>query len=179
VPAAQLPLLHSIPLHGTPADISPSALIDSLRAVRVNYRTTDGGPGVKERIYSTTRTIALPNAGMRILRACGSVPLLGGAIAFASNRVVVSGAPISRLTWNPSVDETAGERDVVRYVIYRSIGVPGPWTEPYVSLGTGSVNYQWDDTNVAVGQTYYYAIAAQDCTPSLSSILAAPNPVVP
>ena len=82
------------------------------------------------------------------------------------------GDPIA-LTWGPATDETTGERDVVRYVIYRR-GVNDPtWGSPYLSIPSGQPQYTYADGAVTPNETYFYALAAQDCTPSLSDLVQA------
>lgn len=180
VPLASLPMRHNIPIHGSPGDTMPVSPIDELRAVKVNYRTTDGAPAPNERIYTASRTIALPNAGQKLRRTCGDEPLLG-AINFAAQRwPVVAGGSV-RLTWNRATDENTGEQDVIRYVLYRNIGAPvDATTEPYLSVpATGSVNYEYIDQAVTPFVQYYYAIKAQDCTPTLSSSALFLTAVIP
>jgi hypothetical protein len=87
---------------------------------------------------------------------------------------------VARLAWSAAVDETAGERDVARYVIYRqSVPVGSDWGDPYVSIPAGLAAYSFDDRVVALGATYQYALAAQDCSPALSSLVTSPLVVVP
>jgi hypothetical protein len=41
---------------------------------------------------------------------------------------------------------------------------------PYFSVPAGRSSYTYTDEVVAEGATYSYAIAAQDCTPSMSGL---------
>jgi prepilin-type N-terminal cleavage/methylation domain-containing protein len=180
IPTSQMPLRHSVALHGSPGDTAFHAWIDLIRAVKVNYQATDNSPAPNERVYAATRTIALPNAGQTVKKSCGDEPLLGTGINFQAQRVNIGGGRYApRLTWNRATDEGGGERDVVRYVIYRTIGAPGPYTEPYLSIPAGNTSYTYTDTDTTPLVSYYYAIAVQDCTPSLSSILPYPSPITP
>lgn len=168
-PVTTLPRGHSRPLHGAVNDTGSFAHIDRVRSIRVNFRVTDSQPGAAERIYAAARTLWFANAGIKIKSTCGDEPLLG-LIGFTAAPVVVDGVPAIRLTWSQASDEAAGEQDVIRYVIYRNT-VFGPVTDPYLSIPpTGSATYEHLDYNISPLTTYYYSIAAQDCTPSLSGI---------
>ena len=52
--------------------------------------------------------------------------------------------------------------------LWRRQGV-GPWGSPYRSIPAGRNTYVFSDEDVTVGQTYQYMLAAQDCTPALST----------
>jgi hypothetical protein len=179
LPAA-LPMRHNVPIHGSPGDTMPITPIDELRAVKVNYRTGDGTPAPNERVYTATRTIALPNAGQRLRRTCGDEPLLGAINLLAIRWPAVVGGTV-KLTWNRATDENSGEQDVIRYVIYRSVGAPvTATTEPYQSFpASGIASYEFIDQAVTPLVQYYYAIKAQDCTPTLSTLALAAAPVIP
>ena len=175
VPAGQLPLRHVRATHLAVDDTGNVARIDSLRAIRVNFRSSDGR-GAHEKFYAATRTIAFPNAGLSTKKTCGDEPLLGN-INFTATAVTVNGVPGVQLAWARATDEAGGERDVIRYTIYRREG-GGPLPDPFLSIPAGNAVYTYVDTEVRVGQVYLYSIAAQDCTPSLSEITNA-APVVP
>jgi prepilin-type N-terminal cleavage/methylation domain-containing protein len=175
VPNGELPLRHSVDLHMTPADTGVAAKIDSLRGVRINFTATNGLTGARERRAALTRLVRFPNAGFATRRTCGDEPILGGALVAAP--IVLASGPAIRLTWNAAVDETGGERDVVRYVLWRRLQGDPTWGDPYRSVPAGSANYTWDDQVVVTGQAYEYALAAQDCTPTQST-LALAGPVV-
>jgi hypothetical protein len=179
VPAGDLPLRHTSTFHRVSADTAASARTDSVRAVEVTFRSTNGLTGVNERIVAASRMIALPNAGFELLRTCGDEPILGGTLGAA---VVDLGGGVwaVRLTWNAATDETSGERDVARYVIYRqATPITTDWGDPYLSIPAGFASYQQDDAAVASGFTYQYAIAAQDCTPMLSTLVQSTLVTIP
>jgi prepilin-type N-terminal cleavage/methylation domain-containing protein len=176
VPSGELPLRHTVNLHMSPADTAVAARIDSLRGVQISFTATNGLTGTAERRGALTRLVRLPNAGFASRRTCGDEPILGGALA-AVPVVLGTGDPAIRLTWNAAVDETGGERDVVRYVLWRRLLGETVWGDPYRSVPAGSANYTWDDQSVVTGQSYEYALAAQDCTPSQSAMAMA-GPVV-
>lgn len=169
VPAAALPLAHSVPLHHSPADSGAAARIDSVRAIVVNVTASNGRTDAAERRRSLTRMIRLPNAGLRNKRTCGDEPILGVplGVAYVS---LPGGVPSVNVSWTPAIDEISGERDVVRYVMYRRPSTDPEWHEPYQSVPAGSPNYVFSDVGVESGESYYYALGAQDCTPSLSTL---------
>ena len=79
--------------------------------------------------------------------------------------------PVVQLDWLPATDESIGEKDVIRYVLYRrSVPNTGIWGDPFLSIPAGAASYTYEDATVQVGGTYQYAHAAQDCTPSLSPL---------
>lgn len=166
VPANRLPLRHSAPLHMSPADTGAVARVDRLRAVQVNLRATDGRSGGRSQEASLRRLIRMPNAGQAQLRTCGEPPVFGSSIAAVQRAT----EPVVDLTWSQSVDEATGEQDVVRYAIYRRVGISGPWNEPVFSVPAGNAGYIYSDEAVEVGEVYQYAVAAQDCTPALSPL---------
>ena len=85
-----------------------------------------------------------------------------------------------RLTWLPAFDENAGEKDVVRYVIWRKKTTDPLWTDPLTSVAAGQANYTYDDNSgFQSGSSYEYRLAAQDCTPKLSTQVSAIPPAIP
>ncbi len=140
-----------------------------MRAVRVRFAATNGLTGEEEERAELERLIALPNAGFGELVTCGSSPLLGTGL-LASAVTLPSGERAVDLAWSAAIDETGGEEDVVGYVIWRREAGFSDWGEPYRSIPAGTAPYSYQDAAVAVGTTYEYALAAQDCTPKLSSL---------
>jgi len=179
VPQASLPIEHTSVYHKVAADTAASALADSIRAVRVTFRSTNGRAGSNERIVAASRLIAMPNAGFERLRTCGDEPIMGTALS-ATAVDVGGGVYVVRLAWNAAIDETAGELDVARYVLYRqALPITSDWGDPYLSIPAGLTSYQYDDPSVTSGFSYMYAVAAQDCTPMLSTLEQSPLVVVP
>jgi type II secretory pathway pseudopilin PulG len=164
VPAASLPYIHSVPIHLSPGDTVPYSYIDSVKAVRVNFTTTNGRTGSAERLRTISRMIGLPNAGLANTKSCGDPPQLG--VTPVSVPGVAAGT--IKLTWAPSTDENTGEKDVERYVVWRRLATNPDWGDPLVSVPSGQGAYQYVDGGLTTGLQYYYALAAQDCTPSLS-----------
>ncbi len=176
VPRAWLPLRHTALIHGSNADTAIVARVDSVRAIEVGFRTSDGQPAPLTRIWELRRVVNLPNAGKEVKRTCGDEPILQAGVNFVSKDTAdASGTHNVILRWNASVDETSGEKDVVRYVLWRDTVAfaMGTLGDPYLSLASGSTNYEYRDGAVLSGtggKTYYYALAAQDCTPTLSNL---------
>ena len=158
-------LAHTAATHGSEADAK--ALIDEIRGVRVNVTATDGTTGARERRRSVSRTILLPNAGVAPLESCGEAPQLGGSLSATPS---ASGAPPQvTLRWNAATDENAGEKDVLRYIIWRRPASATTWGPPELSISAGLTTYSYVDTQVQSGGSYVYALAAQDCTPLIST----------
>ena len=140
------------------------ARIDQIRAVEVSFRSTDGETGSLAQDALVRRLIRMPNAGQAQLRTCGDSPLFSSSVAASQ---APSEARID-IAWNRSADEESGEQDVVRYAIYRRISGVADWGEPIFSVPAGNASYSFSDPSVLPGETYLYAVAAQDCTPSMS-----------
>jgi prepilin-type N-terminal cleavage/methylation domain-containing protein len=179
VPDSVLPLWHEAPIHLSPADTGRAAWADSVRAVRVQVAGSNGLTGDQERRVEVMRVITLPNAGMRQLSTCGSAPLLGSVSFGALLTTNMAGDPVIDLTWTPAVDEAGGEADVVRYVLWRKVNGAADWGDPYLAIPAGAATYTYVDASVTSGYVYQYALAAQDCTPTLSALSASPLVVVP
>src|SRR5690606_22952187 len=169
-----LPLAHTAPVHPGPADVGSAATIDSIRGVRVSLASTDDAPGnASERIRSISRVIWLPNAGQAQVRVCGDEPMFGSLVT--ANVMDEEGVPVIEVTWFPAVDETGGEEDIVRYVVWKRLAGESSWGDPYLSVPAGSEasSYSHIDRDVQSGQAYEYAVAAQGCTPTLSPLVIA------
>lgn len=173
VPSGQLPLRHTAPIHGSAADTGVVARIDSVRAVRVAYAATNGFTDERETTRRIERLIRLPNAGLDTPRSCGNRPLLGTALLATTVGSTETDPAHIRLAWNPAIDESSGERDVIRYVIWRKTAAGAPWGDPMVSISPGASSYLYLDTDIVAGQQYWYALAAQDCTPQYSDVSTA------
>jgi len=157
---------------------SLDVLADSIRAVRVNLGSTDGASGDNENTMELSRLIGFPNAVLEALNTCGDTPIQGSGLS-AALATLSTGSLGAELTWSPAVDETAGEADVVRYVIFRREVGAGDWGEPYRAIPAGETSYTLEDADVEPDTSYEYALAAQDCTPSLSSLTTAGPVVIP
>ena len=178
LPAAKLPLRHSVPIHFALADTGAAAVIDSVRGIRVTFTVSNGQSGKAERRYTLVRFMELPNVGIATRRTCGDAPILGTTLT-ATGITQVDGTPAVRLAWNPATDEYGGEKDVVQYVIWRKRVTDLTWGTPYLSLPAGNPTYVYDDAAVTSGATYQYQLAAADCTPSSSPTTASAPVTIP
>lgn len=166
-----LPITHTAAIHGSPADTGESALTDRIRMVRVQmtgvFEDPATGKAIRRRLEGDVRLL---NAGLVRHSTCGNAPL-GAALAVAN-------APDGiLLSWPPSVDEAAGEKDVERYMVFRRSMADVNWGEPIASVGVGLPSYTYLDKTGVEGQTYLYGLAAQDCTPNMSPVSIA-GPIV-
>lgn len=180
VPAADLPMRHSVPVHLSIADTGASAQIDSVRSIRVSFTVNNGKEDSEERLRTLTRMIRLPNVGLVNTKSCGDEPIYTDTpVITALLGPAPDSVPTIRLDFNESVDETTGERDVERYVIWKRLASVADWGEPYVILPGGGGPYQFTDAMVVRYESYVYAVAAQDCTPSMSPRRASNSVTIP
>ncbi len=150
-----------------PASYTSTLMIDSIRAVQVTYRVTNGDTGVAQRIQAFSLTSALPNLASPQLSTCGNAPqpipsltaVTGGA--FGADSVTIS--------WQPSPDEWGGERDIMRYIVWRRLATDSTWNAPFTSEPNGQLSYTFTDLTAPDGVGVEYAVSAQDCTPSFST----------
>lgn len=170
LPTSALPAAHAEPIHGSMGDTGAVSLADSIRAVRVSYAATNGLTGSEENRREISRLIRLPNAGVETQPNCGSKPLLGTSLLAYGVDATASDPGYIRLEWTRATDEATGERDVLRYVIWRRQGTSGPWGGPLVSVSPGSSTYVHEDHSALPSTIYTYALAAQDCTPQYSEL---------
>jgi len=173
-----LPLMHSEAEHLSPTDIGSKAIIDSVRAVRVTLTVTDGNTGTAEHRRTLTHLITMPNAGLVLDRSCGDEPQLATSLKAVWGEVTPGDTGVT-LQWDPSVDELSGEKDVVRYVVWRKLQASTDWGDPYFSTPGGSNPYVWTDRSLDSTVTYVYRVAAQDCSPSYSPFVVSSPVTVP
>jgi len=178
VAESSLPLSHSATIHLSPADTGSFALIDSIRGVRVSVRGTNGRTGSNERTADLTRIIRFPNVAVATASICGGAPILGTTLD-AARREDAPDVWVVDLTWNAAVDESGGEKDVSRYVVWRKVNGASSWGDPYLSIPAGNTSYTYTDAAVYPDSTYVYGLAAQDCTPDVSDIEASPPVTIP
>lgn len=179
IPASDLPLVHGVPVHLSAQDTGAVAVVDSIRAVRIRFTATNGVTGPQERRSPMSRLIRLPNAGLAVLQTCGGPPILGSSLGAEAIEIAATNQSAVELTWDPATDETAGEQDVIRYVLWRRQGLAPDWGDPIISLPAGQPSYTYLDTKVVSGESYTYAVAVQDCTPSLSDLAISGEVTVP
>lgn len=178
LPGSWYPLRHSAPNHGQLPDTGVVSRIDDIRAVEVRYQITNGASGAAERIRDIQTVIPLHNVGLKKLQSCGDRPLFGQPVAAVYNAVP---NPTIDVSWNAAVDEAPGtEEDIIRYVIYRRVAPTLVWGDPYASIPSGTPSpYLFTDPNILPGDTYTYAVEAQDCTPALSTRVESGPVLVP
>lgn len=175
VPAASLPVFH-VQQHGAPDDTGRSAITDAIRSVRVHLQGTyvDRDGSVSTRVADSE--IRLLNAGLLKHATCGDAPVFGATVsaafvAGATRQVVVS--------WNRATDESGGERDVEKYLIYRRAATATAFDEPIASIPAGQASYQFADTQIASGDQWVYAVAAADCGGQFSPLAVSSQVNVP
>jgi prepilin-type N-terminal cleavage/methylation domain-containing protein len=173
VPNQFLPAAHTVAIHGSPADTGLVAGVDSARAVRVSFGAVHRARGETEAVRTVSRLIRLRNMGLDAPRTCGNRPILGRPVSAIAIQPSGSEAGYVRLEWAAAVDEVTGEQDVMRYVIWRSTSETAPWGDPLASVAAGSETYVYEDRAAEPGIRYWYALAAQDCTPQFSDMSTA------
>lgn len=182
-PYPALPWWHQAPIHGSTADtVRFGAYIDSIRAVRVNIYSTNGKTGDQEIRRALVTTVRIPNAGLTKQRSCGDAPIFARTVT--STFTGTDSVPVVRLTWTPAVDETGGERDVEKYVIYRRTVAAATFDDALQSVPAGQTSYTFDDASVLNDSSYVYGVTALDCTPlestaTLTSAVTIPSAPTP
>jgi hypothetical protein len=171
---SSLPLRHMVPIHLAPTDTGAAAKIDSIRGARLSFTTTNGLSGTAEKTRAITRLVWMPNAGQANRKTCGDEPIFGSG-TYSVTAITLAGVHGAQLNWAAATDENSGEKDVARYVIYRRVSTSPDWEDPYESVPAGLAYYVYQDMAVDSAVTYVYGIAAQDCTPKLSTIRASAN----
>src|SRR5690606_29006596 len=149
---------------------------DSVRAIRFSYTVSNGRSGADERRLDRGDVVWLRNGGLAAQRTCGSSPIFGSAVTTAIE--TVDGKPAVRISWSPAVDETAGEEDVIRYVLWRTSPM-GALGDPLLSVPAGDPSYQYLDRAVQEGESWIYSVAAQDCTPTMSGTVSSGTVTIP
>src|SRR5690606_12646687 len=124
VPDAQMPLRHLRPIHLSAADTGAVARIDSVRAIRFNFTSTNGRLGADERRLDYSDLVWFRNGGLTKQRTCGSSPIFASAVT--ATGTIIDGSPVVRITWDASLDEMTGEEDVIRYVLWRTSPFAAP-----------------------------------------------------
>lgn len=164
LPLVRRPLVAGLSAADSAAYVRP----DSVRAVRMNYRITNGKTGSEERTRSISAIIETPNNGVAMPTVCGRSPLPPGSFSVTE---VGTGTGEVHLAWAKSADQDDGEVDVRQYVIWRKASGAPAWDAPVLVLRAepGQATY---DTNIlgnTPGTTYVFGVAAQDCTPNFST----------
>ena len=167
---SQLPLYHGM-VHGAVNDTGKFALTDSIKAVRVHFMTAAQDPRTGTDALRTVETmVRLMNSGLLDRTSCGQPPLPTPAPVAVSSLAGAS-PKFVKITWGASTDDGGGEKDIERYAIFRKLSSATSFGDPISSIPSSlSASYTYTDVGVAAGQTYVFGIAAQDCSPSLSSV---------
>jgi prepilin-type N-terminal cleavage/methylation domain-containing protein len=182
VPSSWMPVRHTWAMHGAAADTGASARADSLGAVEVSFTVTNGLTGTALRSRAINFMASLPNIGTKKVTTCGGAPILG-TVPVALWTVDSAVAPWDStiiLTWARALDESGGEADVQSYVIWRRDQGTLTWPEPIATVAAGSLTPSWEDETAVPGAPgYQYMLAAQDCTPLLSTTAMVTAPLLP
>jgi len=176
VAAANLPMRHSVPVHGSMGDTGVAARIDSIRAVAVSVYASNGMTGSSQIIRMLGTTIRIPNAGLVTQHTCGDQPIFNQTVTalFTGTDTV----PKVTVSWLPAVDETGGQKDVEKYAIYRRTAA-GTFSGALQTIPAGLSTYSYNDATVLNDSTYYYQVTALDCTPLESTPSASGSVFVP
>ena len=167
---AQLPLYHGI-IHGAANDTGKFALPDSIRAVRLHFLTASTNPRTSIDALRTVETLVrLMNAGLLTRKSCGQPPFPTPVPTVISSSAGASPKSV-QITWGKSSDDGGNEKDIERYAIFRKLSGATSFGDPISSIPSALAStYTYTDIGLIAGQTYVYGIAAQDCTPLLSSV---------
>lgn len=169
-----LPRRHLPGWHGAPADTGVNALVDSIVLVRVKFTAVHRDPRHPDATRVEERTIRITNAGLVRASTCGDAPLAATGLVG-----VADATPQVTLTWTKSTDESAGEKDVEQYAIYRRDPGTAAFAEPFASVAAGAPFPSFVDSDVKPGESWIYGVAALDCTPALSPVVTTPTLIIP
>lgn len=156
---ASLPITHFAKVHNSRTDTLTSALTDSIRIVRVHLNGVYTDRNGTQVVRSLDTSVRIMNSGLLKYATCGEPPLFSSGVTAATTSNPV---PKVVLTWARAGDETAGEKDVEMYAIYKRAPAAA-FAEPFASIPAGLPNYSFTDTQVASGEEWVYAVSAQDC----------------
>lgn len=183
VPTNWMPISHSQAIHGSATDIGVAARVDSLAVVEVAFTVTNGLTGADLRTRAISFMVPMPNVSTKKVTSCGDAPILGNVpvATWVVNNLVAPPETTLVLSWNRAVDETSGESDVRAYVIWRRPTTQLTWDEPIATVAAGPVAPSYQDQTAIPGflPGYQYGLAAQDCTPSLSTMSTVNAPIGP
>ncbi len=159
------------------ADSSAAVRPDSVKAIRINLRITNGQSGTAERTRDFSQLIQLPNNGLPSPVVCGRSPLPPTSISAVPDALPGSG--IVRFQWDRSPDHESGEHDIRQYIVYLRDDTATVWRDPLILIPADSTtSYEVPIGGLNSGSTYRFGVVAQDCTPS-SSTVASTTAVAP
>jgi len=182
VPTSWMPLRHTQAIHGSSNDVGTAARADSLAMVEVAFTVTNGLTGSALRSRSISFMVPMPNLAVKKVTSCGDAPILGSGLVatWQVNNLASPPDTTMILTWNRAVDEVGGESDVRAYVIWRRPVGTVTWPEPIATVAAGPLSPSYADESAIPGLPgYEYGLAAQDCTPSLSTMSTVTAPLTP
>ncbi len=182
IPPSALPIIHTAAIHGSTADTAHSALTDSIREVRLQFTTVFHDPrSGQAKLRQQRAIIHLMNAGLLHHFTCGNPPLAPGSVTASVTAANGTTVPQTYVTvaWTKSVDDGAGEKDVIRYAVYRRLSSVATFDEPFAGVPAGAGSYSFNDIDVQSGQTWVYAVAAVDCSPATSPTAQSSSVVIP
>jgi prepilin-type N-terminal cleavage/methylation domain-containing protein len=169
VPTANIPLKRTV-VTSTTTDTASATRPDSVRAIRLSLRFTNGKSGTDERFRDIETIVRAPNNGIPMPTVCGRNP-----IAPTSLTVVDTAWGSGKLwfTWSRSTDQDAGEKDVLQYILYRKLQSATTWSDPLmiVRAVAAQTSYTQMISGNTPGTAYTFGVSAQDCTPNESTIL--------
>ena len=167
-PTSNLPLKRTVVTSST-VDTAGATRPDSIRAVRLNLRFTNGQTGAAERFRDVQTTIQVPNNGIPLPTVCGRNPLAPPAFTVVDTAL---GSGKLWLTWTKSTDQDAGEQDVLQYIVYRKLQGATSWADPLVIVRrvANQASYTLMIAGNTPGTPYTFGVSAQDCTPNESTI---------
>jgi prepilin-type N-terminal cleavage/methylation domain-containing protein len=169
-PSSNLPLERRSLVAGlSSSDTADYVRPDSVRAVQINIRFTNGSSGTDERFRDVQTTIQVPNNGIPMPTVCGRPPLSPASLTVTDT---IPGSGILWLSWTPSTDQDAGEQDVLQYILYRKLQGATSWSDPLqvVRRVPAQATYTVEISGNTPGTAYTFGVSAQDCTPSESTI---------
>jgi hypothetical protein len=183
VPTAWMPVKNVVTINGSPGDTGAAARSDSLRVVEINYTVSNGEQGAKRRTRAITFSVPMPNTTTKKVSTCGAAPIAPTGLLLSWVIDSAGGVPVDTVMsvrWNQSTDELGGEKDVLKYVIWRRLVGATTWGDPLGSVPSGFSTPSYTDQSATPGAPgYQYAIAAQDCTPTLSTQITGSAPLSP
>ena len=169
-PTAMIPLIRRPLVAGlSSADSANYVRPDSVRAVRLNFRLTNGRTGTAERFRDLTTTIETPNNGIPLPTVCGRAPIQPTSLTVVDT---IPGSGRLWFTWGKSTDQDGGEDDVLQYILWRRLQSATAWVDPLVVVRAeqNKALYEAEISDNLPGTAYTFGISAQDCTPSQSTI---------
>jgi prepilin-type N-terminal cleavage/methylation domain-containing protein len=120
----------------------------------------------KKHFRSVSEMVPLLNAGMAHISQCNGGPVAPTSVSATAKPTGDS----VHIHWARSTDETGGAKDIQEYVIFRRTQPSTIWNA-VLSVPVGASDTSAVDRGLlGSGTKYDYAVAAEDCSPSFSSI---------